>query len=169
MHHLIIDGYNVIRQVSPYRELAERNEYAQARDALIGDVAPLATKTTTVTVVFDGTNNPTSTGAAKSHLDVTVIYSRHGQTADSVIEKLSHTYRKKGETVEVVTSDATIQWTVMSSSVMRRSTREFGEELRGDAAEWQRDHEAQHAASTLDDRLSPESLAALNKFTSDCR
>ena len=166
MQHLIIDGYNVIRQTSPYKELAERDDLAHARDMLLGDVAPLVTKTTRVTVVFDGTSNPTSTGAAQDYLGVQVIFSRKGYTADSVIEKLSHEARAKGDAVEVVTSDATIQWTVMSSKVMRKSAREFGEELHGDAAEWQRDHRAQSTGATLADQLSPESLAALDKFSS---
>jgi len=165
MHQIIIDGYNVIRQTAPYHALAERGDLDQARDALIGDVAALATKKTRVTVVFDGMNNPTSTGQPKTHLGVTVIFSPHGRTADSIVEKLSHGARDRGDTVEVITSDATIQWTVMSGKVMRKSSREFGEEMREDFHQWQSDNRQHSMHSSLDDRLSPEAIAALDRLS----
>jgi predicted RNA-binding protein with PIN domain len=165
MHHLIIDGYNVIRQTAPYLELAVRGDLAQARDVLIGDVAAFATKDTKVTVVFDGANNPSSTGQPTAQLGIDVMFSPAGRTADSVIEKLSHEIRRKGGTVEVITSDATIQWTVMSGNVMRKSSREFGNEIREDFKEWQKDNRTHSMRSSLDDRLSPEALAALEKLS----
>ena len=165
MHHIIIDGYNVIRQTAPYQELAERGDLDQARDALIGDVAALATKKTRVTVVFDGATNPTSTGEPTKQLGVTVIFSPHGRSADSVVEKLSHELRSKGDSAEVFTSDATIQWTVMSGNVMRKSSREFGQELREDFHVWQKDNRHHTMSSTLDDRLSPEAIAALDRLS----
>jgi len=165
MHHIIIDGYNVIRQTAPYHALAERGDLDQARDALIGDVAALATKGRRVTVAFDGTNNPLSTGQPESLLGITVIFSPHGRTADSIVEKLSHEAREKGDTVEVITSDATIQWTVMSGKVMRKSSREFGEEMREDFHQWQNDNRQHSLHSSLDDRLSPETVAALERLS----
>ena len=165
MHNIIIDGYNVIRQAAPYRELADRGDLDQARDALIGDVAALATKTTRVTVVFDGTNNPTSTGERSLQLGVIVMFSPHGRTADSVVEKLSHEMRDRGDTVEVVTGDATIQWTVMGGNVMRKSSREFTTEMREDFKEWQTDNRRHAMKSSLDDRLSPEARAALDRLS----
>ncbi|MCL2492375.1 MAG: NYN domain-containing protein [Coriobacteriia bacterium] len=164
MHQIIIDGYNVIRQTVPYLALADRGDLDQARDALIGDVAALATKETKVTVVFDGYSNPTSLGEPQNQIGVTVIFSPHGRSADSVIEKLSHQARDRGDTVEVITSDATIQWTVMSGTVMRKSSREFAEEMREDFHEWQKDNRQHSMRSSLDDRLSPEALAALEKL-----
>jgi len=164
MHQLIIDGYNVIRQTGPYQVLADRGDLDHARDALISDVAALATKTTKVTVVFDGTNNPTSLGEPCNQAGVTVIFSAHGRSADSVVEKLSHEARDRGDTVEVITSDATIQWTVMSGTVMRKSSREFAEEMKEDFAQWQTDNRHHGMRSSLDDRLSPEAIAALERL-----
>jgi len=165
MHQLIIDGYNVIRQTAPYFALSERGDLDQARDVLIGDVAALVTKEVRVTVVFDGANNPTSTGEPTSQIGVTVIYSAAGRSADSVIEKLSHEARGRGDTVEVITSDATIQWTVMSGSVMRKSSREFGEEMKEDFRTWQSENRHHQMRSSLDDRLSPEARAALERLS----
>jgi predicted RNA-binding protein with PIN domain len=165
MHQIIIDGYNVIRQTAPYHALAERDDLDQARDALIGDVAALATKGTKVTVVFDGTNNPLSSGVPTKQLGISVIFSPHGRTADSIVEKLSHEARAKGDTVEVISSDAGIQWTVMSGSVMRKSSREFGAEMREDFHQWERDNRDHSMKSSIDDLLSPEARAALDKLT----
>jgi predicted RNA-binding protein with PIN domain len=165
MHQIIIDGYNVIRQTAPYRELADRGDLDQARDSLIGDVAALATPDSLVTVVFDGTNNPLSTGDPVNQLGVRVIFSPHGRTADSVVETLSHKARDKGDTVEVISSDAGIQWTVMSGSVMRKSSREFGEEMRDDFRQWERDNRNHTMRSSIDDFLSPEAREALDKLS----
>jgi predicted RNA-binding protein with PIN domain len=164
MHQIIIDGYNVIRQTAPYRELSERGDLDHAREVLIGDVAALAGKDTRVTVVFDGTNNPASTGEATTQLGISVIFSPHGRTADSVVEKLSHEARDRGDTVEVITSDATIQWTVMSGTVMRKSSREFGAEIREDFKQWQSDNRDHAMRSTLDDRLSPDAVEAIKRL-----
>ncbi|MCL2818821.1 MAG: NYN domain-containing protein [Actinomycetia bacterium] len=167
MHQMIIDGYNVIRQTAPYHALAERGDLDQARDALIGDVAALATKNTKVTVVFDGTNNPNSVGEPVNQLGVTVIFSAHGRSADSVVEKLSHQMRDRGDSVEVITSDATIQWTVMSGNVMRKSSREFAGELREDFSVWQKDNRDHSMRSSLDDRLSAEAIEALDQLSTN--
>ena len=65
------------------------------------------------TVVFDGHNNPGSDGRPHTIAGVTVIFSRYGCDADSVIESLSRTAREAGDDVVVVTSDAQTQWTVL--------------------------------------------------------
>lgn len=165
VHHLIIDGYNVIRQIAPYHALAERGDLQHARETLISDVAALATKQTAVTVVFDGASNPTSKGSPQQQHGVTVIFSPSGRSADSVIEKMAHAVRHRGDTVEVVTSDATIQWTVMSGSVMRTSSREFGKSLSEDFTEWKKDNRDHRMKSTLADRLSLEAVAALERLS----
>jgi len=165
VHQIIIDGYNVIRQTAPYHELSERGDIDHARDVLIGDIAALASRDTNVTVVFDGTNNPASTGEPTTQAGVVVVFSPHGRTADSVIEKLSHEARSRGDSVEVITSDATIQWTVMSGSVMRKSSREFGEEMKEDFRHWQADNRHHSMRSSLDDRLSPQAREALERLS----
>lgn len=128
--HLIIDGYNVIRQTHPYLSLAERDDFDLACNALIADVAAFVEPRRKVTVVFDGTNNPLSTGEPRRAAGVTVIYSAYGTVADSVIEKLAREERERGVEVEVVTSDAQLQWTVVGQTVTRTSAREFAEQLR---------------------------------------
>lgn len=164
MRHLIIDGYNVIRQTNPYLTLAERDDFELACEALISDVASYVDPNRKVTVVFDGTNNPYSTGEPKTQAGVTVIYSAYGIVADSVIEKIARTERERGVEVEVVTSDAQLQWTVMGQTVTRTSSREFAEQLHFGHDEFKRNSKQSYQKVTLADRISPQAAALLRKI-----
>ena len=164
MKHLIIDGYNVIRQTAPYFALAERGDWDYARDALVGDVASFVGPEFHVTVVFDGTSNPQSIGEPARQYGVTVIFSPNGKTADTVIESLARVGRERGDHIEVVTSDAQTQWTVMGQTVTRRSSREFAEELSVGYEEYQREKKGPPSRSVLEDRISPDARAMLRRI-----
>lgn len=156
MDRLIIDGYNVIRLISPYRELAERDDIEAARAALIADVSAYAAGRWNATVVFDGGGNELSTGEPHDALGVTVVFSPYGTDADTVIESVARRARERGERAEVVTSDAQTQWAVMGGAVVRRSSGEFGDELGYEGAEW-RDHSPSGTArSRIEDRVPAE-------------
>ena len=134
MRILIVDGYNVIRQTPPYSHLA-KIDLDSSRVALVSDVAAFAQGEFSATVVFDGHNNPRSNGLAHQVAGVTVVFSRFGVDADSVIESLARAARERGDATVVVTSDAQMQWAVMGGGVGRMSSAEFSGELReGDAA-----------------------------------
>ena len=94
---LIVDGYNVIRQTPPYKTIAE-DDLDASRLALISDVSAFAHGEFGATVVFDGHNNPGSDGQPHSVAGVTVIFSRYGHNADSVIESLSRAAREAART-----------------------------------------------------------------------
>lgn len=162
--HLIIDGYNVIAQTNPYLALARRDDFELACEALISDVASFVEPNRKVTLVFDGTNNPHSTGDPRRIAGVTVIYSAYGVIADSVIEKLAREEREKGVEVEVVTSDAALQWTVMGQTVTRTSSREFAEQLRCGHGELQEACRPSHKKVTLAQRISPEAAEMLRRI-----
>lgn len=164
MRHLIIDGYNVIRQTNPYLSLAERDDFELACEALISDVASYVDPQRKVTVVFDGTGNPFSTGEPKRIAGVTVIYSAYGVVADSVIEKIARTERERGVEVEVVTSDAQLQWTVMGQTVTRTSSREFAEQLHTGHDEFKEASAVSHKKVTLAQRISPQAAEMLRKI-----
>ena len=72
---LIVDGYNVIRLTPPYRELAGI-DLESARAALVSDVAAYAAGEWDATVVFDGANNPHSTGEPHNVAGVRIVFSR---------------------------------------------------------------------------------------------
>ncbi len=127
---LIVDGYNVIRNNPRYQALGidyeGKSAWNKARETLITDTAMLAKADyEKATIVFDGAGNPASTGQPQNHAGVTVIFSPHGKTADTVIEKLAHDARERGLEVTVVSSDFSIQTTVFGGGVTRMSAAGF--------------------------------------------
>lgn len=168
MKCLLVDGYNVIHTTSPYREIAG-DDLASAREALVSDVAAYAQGEWHSTVVFDGTGNPLSDGTPRDSAGVSVVFSRFGTTADSVVEGLAREARERGEHVEVVTSDAQMQWAVMGGKVARRSAAEFAAELRTGASELREHLPAGSAASRIEDRIDPEVRARLERMAREDR
>ena len=164
MRHLLIDGYNVIRQTNPYLSLAQRDDFELACEALVSDVASYVDPQQRVTVVFDGTNNEFSTGEPQIIAGVTVIYSAYGTVADSVIEKIARQERERGVEVEVVTSDAALQWTVMGQTVTRTSSREFAEQLKRGHDEFKEASKQLYKKVTLTDRIDPKAADLLRRI-----
>jgi predicted RNA-binding protein with PIN domain len=149
---LIVDGYNVIRQTPPYKAIAE-DDLDASRLALVSDVAAFSHGEFRATVVFDGHLNQGSDGQPHAIGGVTVIFSRFGHDADSVIESLARTAREAGDDVVVVTSDAQTQWTVLGGSVARMSSAEFAGEIRSEDAEWREHAPAGSTKGRLEDRI----------------
>lgn len=164
MKRLLVDGYNVIRQVPPYRQLAEGGDLDGARRALIADVAAYAQGEWDATIVFDGRGNPHSAGEPQDALGVTVVFSPYGVEADAVIESLARRAREKGEVAEVVTSDAQTQWAVMGGAVTRRSAGEFGGDLGHDGAEWREHSPTGSSRTRVEDRIPSEVRDALKRM-----
>jgi hypothetical protein len=162
--HLLVDGYNVIRLTPPYRHLADAGELEAARVALVADVAAYAAGSLGATVVFDGGANPLSTGEAHEMLGVTVIFSRHGMDADSVIEGLARRLRERGDPVEVVTSDAQTQWAVMGGSVRRRSSAEFARDLREEDDDRRGHSPSGRASARVEDLIDPVVRSTLDRW-----
>ena len=157
---LIVDGYNVIHCTPPYNNLADHDLDA-ARVALVSDVAAFAHGDWDATVVFDGHSNPSSEGRAHRVAGVTVIFSRFGVDADSVIEMLGSKARGRGDETVVVTSDAQTQWAVLGGSVSRMSSAEFSAELREVGREWTEHAPAGIRSVRLEDRIGQEAREKL--------
>jgi hypothetical protein len=103
--HLIIDGYNLIRQTDPLRE-RERSSLEEGRKALLRVLAPYRkAKHCKITVVFDGWQEGMGPEERDRQEGITVIYSRRGEKADDVIIRLAE---RKGEDIVVVTSDRAV-------------------------------------------------------------
>ncbi|MDX6766131.1 MAG: NYN domain-containing protein [Candidatus Methylacidiphilales bacterium] len=99
--YLLVDGHSVIFQREDLRLLHARNT-RKARQQLQDELARLHDTTPwRVTLVFDGrqgTTDPVEAGK------MAVIYSKEGQTADSIIERLVAS-APKPQQVHVVTAD----------------------------------------------------------------
>lgn len=103
--HLIVDGYNVIRQSDTLRGY-ERISLEAGRQALLRSLAGYRQRRGhRITVVFDGWAG----GSPREERDraggVSVIYSRLGEKADEVIKRL---LQGGAEEIMVVTSDREI-------------------------------------------------------------
>lgn len=91
--YLIVDGHSVIFAWPELRELHGKRT-SLARDALVRKLRDYQDWTgTRVAVVFDGKG--TSVGVSSDPDEIQVFYSRSGQTADSIVERLASKYGEK--------------------------------------------------------------------------
>jgi predicted RNA-binding protein with PIN domain len=103
--HIIIDGYNLIRQSDTLRRF-EKTSLEEGRKALIRFILPYRqAKNHRITVVFDGWKTGSSMEVRDREGGMNVIYSRRGEKADDVIKKIAES---SGEEILVVTSDRDI-------------------------------------------------------------
>jgi uncharacterized protein len=93
--HLIIDGYNLIRQ-SPELLAQESQDLSLGRDALLEKLAAYRRlKKHAVTVVFDGWEAGEFMGNRDRFQGMLIIYSRRGEKADEVIKRLADRERER--------------------------------------------------------------------------
>ena len=91
--YLIVDGHSVIFAWPELRELNQRRT-SLARDALIRKLRDYQDWTgISVAVVFDGKGASVSVESYPG--EIQVFYSREGQTADTIIERLAGKYGKR--------------------------------------------------------------------------
>ena len=104
--HLIVDGYNLIRQ-SPRLSLLDAQDLEAGREALMQSLADYRRSRPQhkITVVFDGTNAPSFSPRRDRLRGIDIVYSRGGETADSVIKRIA---RKERERSMIVSSDRDI-------------------------------------------------------------
>jgi uncharacterized protein len=104
--HLIVDGYNVIRQ-SPRLQLLDAMDLQAGREALLELLAHYRRRSHhQITVVFDGWQHGDLKESRDRYQGILVIYSRRGERADEVMKRLLIQERERSL---VVTSDREIQ------------------------------------------------------------
>ena len=107
--YLIVDGHSVIFAWPELRKLHERRS-SLAREALIKQLRDYQDWSgVRAVVVFDGKGSTPS--ATSDPRDVQVFYSRSGQSADAIIERLASKYASQFELI-VATSDSLERETV---------------------------------------------------------
>jgi predicted RNA-binding protein with PIN domain len=104
--HIIIDGYNVVRQSKELSRL-DQKDISRGRAALIEQLAAYRRlKPHRITIVFDGAGAP-AVSPARDHLKgIGIVFSRGGETADAVIARM---VRREGAAAMVVSSDRAVQ------------------------------------------------------------
>ena len=100
--HVVIDGYNLIRQ-SATLSAQEELSLELGRDALLERLRQYKrVRSHRITVVFDAANKPLLAEQRSQHKGIRIIYSGQGETADTVIKRIC---QKEGEKVLLVTTD----------------------------------------------------------------
>ena len=125
--HIVVDGYNVIGS-----EQGLRGDLEQKRAGLVKEVVQYQARTGhALTTVFDGWRGGRSDETREQAGAVTVVFSRHGEKADAVIERLA---REIGATCIVVTSDRDLRRSVEGSGAVAVYVGEFLAKMRTDPA-----------------------------------
>jgi predicted RNA-binding protein with PIN domain len=111
IRYLLVDGHSIIFAWPELRKLqAQRSELA--REALLKQLRHYQDWTgVRVVVVFDGKGKKID--ASSEPGDVQIFYSRTGQSADAIIERLASKYAKRFELM-VATSDTIEAQTVQA-------------------------------------------------------
>lgn len=137
--HIIIDGYNLIRQSDTLRRY-ERLSLEAGRNALIRSVSHYKKQRGhKVTVVFDGWQGGPVEEERDKLSGIDIIYSRKGEKADEVIKRM---VQERAEEIVVVTSDRGIADFVSRRGGTAISSQEF-DELMGRAKTAITDHARQ--------------------------
>jgi predicted RNA-binding protein with PIN domain len=103
--HIIIDGYNLIRQSATLSAL-DQQDIMLGREALVDQLAIYRKiKSHRITVVFDARQSPLFSQQNDRHKGIAIQFSRRGESADDVIKRMA---KKEREKALVVSSDREI-------------------------------------------------------------
>lgn len=116
---ILVDGYNVIKR-APSFQAARAQSLAAARTQLLTLLINRYRHTPHhVTVVFDGDELREQVSYERR---IRIIYSRHGETADRVIERLAIEARATSGEVEIYSDDIEVQQAVISQGGTAQTT-----------------------------------------------
>ena len=140
---ILVDGYNVIKRNVSFQTLSTKS-LASARQLLVNQLANRYRHTPhQVIVVFDGD------GVSEQTLQdrrVRIIYSRAGETADSVIARLAASARAAGREVELYSDDNEVRQSVSQQGGTISSTNQLTKNLNAAPADLARlSHHRQQA------------------------
>ncbi|HZV35547.1 MAG TPA: NYN domain-containing protein [Verrucomicrobiae bacterium] len=121
---ILVDGYSLLHgwpEIAP----GKPRHSATARDELVRKLTLYRDAVgTPITIVFDGANNDIRLSTVESTPEVEILYSRADQTADQIIERVTHRLSSYGE-VLAVTDDFAERDTVMAMGGLASSCFNF--------------------------------------------
>jgi predicted RNA-binding protein with PIN domain len=124
--HIIIDGYNLIRQ-SKSLSILDLQDIQLGRDTLVDMLAAYKKiKPHRITVVFDGTTAPLLSQQRDRRKGISIIFSHKGESADTVIKNLA---RKERQRALVVSSDQDIVQSATANGAATVSANDFENKL----------------------------------------
>ncbi|MBR2465862.1 MAG: TetM/TetW/TetO/TetS family tetracycline resistance ribosomal protection protein [Clostridia bacterium] len=125
---ILIDGYNLIFAWDELRKSAER-DFSLARDILIRLMCNYSSfKKCKIVIVFDAYKRKGGEGSREEIGNVSVVYTKESETADSYIEKTAHEMAED-HFLRVVTSDMQEQYIILGVGGFRVGTAEFKKEV----------------------------------------
>ena len=125
--HIIIDGYNLIRQSDSLSRLDDR-DIQLGREAVLDRLSTYRrNKHHRITVVFDGANAPPFSQRSGRIKGIEVKFSRTGETADAVIKRMADHERERAL---VVSSDLEVIRFAASKGAATISSPEFEEKIK---------------------------------------
>jgi len=120
--HIIIDGYNLIRQSRSFSDIDHR-DLQKGREALLESLADYRRiRKHRMTVVFDGSGAPFYSTVTDRFRGIEIKYSRRGESADTVIKKMADRLKEKAL---IVSSDRDIVDHAVSRGAATIRSREF--------------------------------------------
>jgi len=120
--HIIIDGYNLIRQSTALSAL-DQQDIMLGREALVEKLAAYRKiKPHRITVVFDGRHGPLFSVQRNQKKGICMRFSRRGESADDVIKRMASSEREKAL---VVSSDREVADSAASCGAATISARQF--------------------------------------------
>ena len=124
--HIIIDGYNLIRQSDSLYTL-DRQDIQLGRKSLLDTLAAYKRiKRHKITVVFDGANAPYFSQRKDQMKGIEIKFSRGGESADTVIKRMAAREREKAL---VVSSDLDVVNFATSKGAATISSHAFEEKI----------------------------------------
>ncbi len=124
--YLILDGYNVIYAWDELSHLAEL-EISLARDALVRIMCSFAAMKKIRTIIVYDAYNREGEGSVERCGPVTVVYTKHAETADAYIERATYKIAPTNY-VRVATGDLAEQFVILGNGAYRMSPRELKSE-----------------------------------------
>ncbi len=132
--YVILDGYNVIYAWDDLRP-SERIDFSLSREILIRLMCSYsAFKRCRVIIVFDAHRVKDGKGSTEKYGDLTVVYTKEAETADTYIERATYQIAPTNH-VRVVTSDLEEQYIILGNGALRVSANEFKLEMASVALE----------------------------------
>lgn len=127
--YLLVDGYNIIFAWEELKSLAQES-LDHARERLIDILCRYqGYKQCCLILVFDAYKVSGGTGSVEKKNNISVVYTKESETADSYIEKVTHQL-SKNHRVRVATSDGLEQMIILGNGAMRVSADELLSEIR---------------------------------------
>ncbi len=126
---ILVDGYNVIRN-TPGLAAAEQVSLQAGRDALLSSLAARFRHTPhRVIVVFDGNGSAETVQPLRRSTRGQVIFTRYGETADAVIQRIASNEAAAGTEVVSVSDDLEVRLGVSASGGQTASVDDLARRL----------------------------------------